>query len=73
MRGNKNAAGTTHQRTPAKEWSIDHCKIRDKINTWCKRVSYKAPVVRSAAYIMFMEASHQDQVRFMKRVRKVLK
>lgn len=73
MMGNQNAVGNKSQTGTARKKKIDHRKILDKIDRWCRKKAYKETVARSAAYLLFMDASREDQIRYMKRVKRILR
>jgi len=74
MRGNKNAVGAVHVSNKKKRVKrIDHVKIFRKFTELYKKHKYNKSVAKSAALLMFMEASHEERVKYMKRVRKITK
>jgi len=56
-----------------KKWTIDHRCILGRMSKICKKDAYRLSTAKSAAYIMFMDASREDRIRYMRQVRKVVK
>ena len=73
MKGNTNAVGGKRQHKKRGPIEVDHGKILDRFTKFYRRNLFKKSVARSASFMMFLDADRATQVKYMKRVRKVLK